>query len=376
MTLRITWRRALLGLGGLALAGLLFAWSGVLYIGATGGHSAPVGWFLHWVMQNSIRTHALPHQAPDLSDPALLPRGAGHYATSCAPCHGAPGQPQSPVLAQSTPPPPALAQGLADWSAEELFVIIRHGVRYSGMPGWVAPARQDEVWAMVAFLRQMPGLDAARYLALAEAGLRRDPATPPATPPGLEGLATRPGGGALAASLRDCARCHGLDGLGAGTAFPILAGQSAAYLEATLRDYAEARRQSGIMQPAAARPDPAQLRALAEHYAAQPHPGPAGPAADPAMLEEGGRLAREGFSPRGVPACLSCHGGAALARNPALPRLHGQHAGYLENQLALWREGARGGGESPQVMAAIAGRLSPGQARAVAAWFAAAGPVD
>ncbi|MFC7607753.1 c-type cytochrome [Teichococcus aestuarii] len=96
MILRLTLRRVGLGLAALALGGLLVGWSGVIYVGASGGHWAATEWFLHWVMRNSVRTRALALEAPDLSHPALLDRGAGHYATGCAPCHGAPGSGRTP----------------------------------------------------------------------------------------------------------------------------------------------------------------------------------------------------------------------------------------------------------------------------------------
>jgi hypothetical protein len=40
------------------------------------------------------------------------------------------------------------------------------------MPGWVAIERDDEIWAVVAFLRKLPGLDAAEYRELALGGVQ------------------------------------------------------------------------------------------------------------------------------------------------------------------------------------------------------------
>ncbi|MFZ6762522.1 c-type cytochrome [Pseudoroseomonas sp. WGS1072] len=373
MTLRLTWKRVLLGLATLLLGGMLVGWSGVINIGASGGHWAVTEWFLHWVMRNSVRTHALGIAAPPLDDPALLHRGAGHYATGCAPCHGAPGERQNPIVQASLPPPPDFGRALDAWTPEQLFRIVQHGVRYSGMPAWVEPGRHDEIWAMVAFLQALPRMEAERYRDLAfGAAAGRQPGS---------GVA---GGESLAAPLQDmladCARCHGVDGRGReNEAFPILAGQSEAYLHDTLRAFSEGRRRSGMMQPPAARADEAALRALAAHFAAQAPAVPATAApsreAAPGLLAEGGRIAREGLPAEGVPACLSCHGAAALARNPAWPRLDGQHAAYLENQLRLWRQAApRGGGPHGPVMETIGRRLPAEAARAVSAWFAARAP--
>ncbi|MDJ0388101.1 c-type cytochrome [Roseomonas sp. E05] len=362
MTIRLTFRRAALGVAALLLGGLLFAWSGVMTIGASSGHWPVTEWFLHWVMRSSVRTHALSVKAPeDLSSPALLARGAGHYATGCAPCHGAPGQPQNPVMQQSLPSPPPLAREPGDWTPEERFRIVQHGVRYSGMPAWVAPERTDEVWAMVAFLQAMPQMSPETYRRLAYGPEQGEEAQAHGAA-GLRGLARE--------EMADCARCHGPDGRGRdNAAFPVLSGQSETYLAQALTAFAEGKRHSGIMQPPAARTDAAALREIAAHYARQPA-FPVPQSADAALLAEGERIARAGIPEEGVPACLSCHGGAALARNPAYPRLHGQHAGYLETQLALWREGKRGGGPFSVLMHTIAERLEPDQAKAAAAWFA------
>ena len=45
---------------GLLLAGVMgafvFAWSGLIGVGASTGHWKATDWFLHWVMRSSVRT--------------------------------------------------------------------------------------------------------------------------------------------------------------------------------------------------------------------------------------------------------------------------------------------------------------------------------
>ncbi|ONG51091.1 hypothetical protein BKE38_16790 [Pseudoroseomonas deserti] len=353
MMLRVTWRRVFLGLAGLGLGGLLFVFSGLFNVAATGGHWAVTDWLLHGAMRSSVRTYSLLVEAPPpLDDRALQARGAGHYAEGCAPCHGAPGAPQNPVMQRSTPPPPDFSRDIEDWSPKQLFRIVQHGVRYTGMPGWLAPERHDEIWAMVAFLRLLPELAPEDYRLLADGE-----------------MAGRPqGGDGFEAALASCARCHGRDGLGRdGAAFPRLAGLSEAALLSSLRAFAQGDRPGALMQVPVQGMDDAMLQALARHYASQPAAAaPGAPAVAPAVLELGGRIAREGIAAAQVPACLSCHGGAARARNPLWPRLDGQHAAYLETQLGLFRDGQR----REPVMRTIGDRLTEAQAKAVAAWFA------
>jgi cytochrome c553 len=184
-----------------------------------------------------------------------------------------------------------------------------------------------------------------------------------------DGQASDPGVEALADPfepvLAECARCHGRDGRGRGVgAFPILSGQSEAYLLASLQAYARGHRHSGIMQAAAVPLDDAQMRRLAAHYA-----GAGTLASDAAETDgPGTEIARQGVPADGIPACASCHeppGG----RYPAYPALRGQTPDYLAQQLRLFRDGVRGGTAYAHIMETIARRLSDEQIDAVATYF-------
>lgn len=374
-TLKVTPLRLGLAAAAVVAGGLAFGWSGLFNVAATTGHWPVTDLLLHWVMTNSVRTQALGIEAPDtLDDPALIARGAGHYASGCAPCHSAPGRPRSPIIREMLPTAPELQPKIPEWEAKHLFWIVKNGVKYAGMPAWVAhDEREDEVWAVTAFLLKLPGMSSEDYEALAF-GKESDAAArgliavnpPPSAPAPREDV------------LADCARCHGRDGLGRdNAAFPVIAGQKETYLYDALRAYAGGRRHSGIMATAAAVVPDEQLRALAAHYAHQPRaPAPGAPPPDPALVAAGERVAREGVRETGTPACSSCHGPSPVARNPAYPSLAGQHASYLEGQLKLWEreEDARGGGPFREIMRKIAFRMTPAEIRAAAAYYASLPP--
>jgi cytochrome c553 len=366
MRFTITWRRlTMLAAGGLAL-GMAFAWSGLFNVAASSGHWAITSWLLHYVMRQSVETRAMAIEVPPLDDPALPHRGGGHYATGCAPCHGAPGVSQSPVVLEMTPEPPYLPPRIPQWEPNELFWIVRNGVKFTGMPAWPAPEREDEIWAMVAFLEELPEMTPQVYreLALNESALE----VTRASDQGLDRLADP-----LEPVLADCARCHGRDGAGRGVgAFPQLSGQTEAYLYATLEAYADGRRHSGIMQPAAAQLSHSEMRRLAKHYASARETVP--PRSEPptgAVMALGETIARRGVPADGIPACVGCHEPTAGARYPYYPTLRGQTASYLAQQLRLFRQGTRGGTAYAHVMTTIGQRLSDSQIDAVAAYFAA-----
>jgi len=360
----LSWKVFALIIALLGAGGFLFAWSGLFNVAASSGHWPVTQTLLHWVMRNSVRTYALGIEAPKLGRPALVHCGAGHYASGCVSCHGAPGEPQSPIAREMTPMPPRLMHVIHEWESNELFWIVKHGIKYGAMPAWVARSRDDEVWAMVAFLEQLPDMTAKEYQRLALG--------PEATDRGGAEQASQRSGPPTEI-LSECARCHGRDGAGRGVnAFPILTGQQETYLYNTLKAYAQGSRHSGMMQPAASGIDDPALRALARHYAraGRDTAAPAGKSADIGGLRRGERIARRGVTDDLVPPCASCHGLKPGPRFAAYPKLAGQHAKYLEQQLRLYQEHARGGTAYSPIMRMIAGNLSEAQICAVAAYYA------
>lgn len=346
----------------LAVGGFLIAWAGLVPIAASSGHWPITNWFLHFTMRQSVQTYSLGIQAPALDDPTLALRGAGHFETGCAPCHGAPGRPQSVIVRHMTPHPPELPPRIAKWKPKELFWIVKHGVKFTGMPAWTAQKRDDEVWAMVAFLLKLPDLSPEEYRRLShgEEGEGKAHAR-------LRGLEDP-----LRDTLESCGRCHGDHGMGRGAgAFPRLAQQSEAYLLAALQAFAQAERFSGIMQPIAAGLSEKTMGELAAHYADLADP-PALPAleADPQALQRGEEIAKRGIPRQGVPSCVHCHGPKETPRNPFYPKLAGQYADYLTLQLELFKDGRRGGTAYAHLMNTIAGRLTAEQIRAVALYYA------
>jgi cytochrome c553 len=346
MTIR--WRTVLAIIIVLPIAGLLIGWSGLVGIRASSGHWGATDWFLHWVMRSSVRTAAITAEAPPLVNPALLAPAAGHFENGCATCHGSPAQARSSAVLAMLPPPPDLKGVIGTWTDEQLFEIVKHGVRYTGMPAWPVQTRDDEVWAMVAFLRRLPELDAVQYTA-------------------MSGLATGNQAAGMSFQTITCDSCHGDGRLGEDSLIPSLSGQSETYLMNSLRAYVQGRRPSGIMQLAVGTIPEEQLREFAAHYASQPRPTRQ-PPKDQSLAGKGRELAEKGRAADAVPACLSCH--EREGGNAAYPRLSGQKKPYLETQLRLFRDGIRGGSPYSHIMTEAAAHLGDEDITALAAYFA------
>jgi cytochrome c553 len=374
----------------LVCAGFLVAASGLVPIAASSGHWRITEWFLQLGKRRSVATHSLGVDLPALDTPWLVAKGARHYETACRPCHGSPEHQRPRIAGAMLPPPPYLPPLIRDRDPEHLFYVIKHGIKFTGMPAWPAQQRDDEVHAMVAFLLAFASLDAPGYRRLAHG----DPAppappSPPAPPPAppsapsdtLRDLSADVPG-PLRAIIASCDRCHGA---GRDTpAFPRLAGQKRDYLFRALDAYARDARPSGIMGPIAAALSRDDQRALADHYSRIPAaqgetssraPGPpidtlTEPAAGSAIAR-GQAIANHGVASRGIPACQDCHGPARSPRNAAYPLLAGQPAAYLVLQLQLFHRGARGGSAYAHLMLEVAPRLTAEQMRDVAAYYSA-----
>jgi cytochrome c553 len=342
--MRVGWKHVLGSVVLLPSTGLLVAWLGIIDIRASTGHWPATDWFLHWVMHSSVRTAALDVEVPDLHDPAWLPAAAVHFDTACAVCHGSPAQRRSPAMLAMLPPPPDLSGVIGTWTDAQLHEIVKHGVRYTGMPAWPSTSRDDEVWQMVAFLRKLPAMTAQDYFRHS----------------GGRDL----GDGNLTQSIAYCDSCHADERMSPGSVVPVLSGQNQAYLVASLHAYREGKRPSGIMETAVATTDENLFDDIAAHYAGQPSPTRAVGAS---FTGDVINLVEKGNSVRKIPACQGCHDNGI---NASYPILWNQNPAYLAAQLRLFADGIRGGTDRQHLMIEAARNLEEQDIEALSRYFA------
>ena len=163
-----------------------------------------------------------------------------------------------------------------------------------------------------------------------------------------------------------CAACHGPDGNSANAEWPNLAGQHASYIVSQLNAYKSGDRENALMTPMAMMLDEQAQKDLAAYYESQASKRLT---ADPELVEAGEKLYRGGNTETGVSACTACHGPAGNGIPEAnMPRVAGQHATYVANQLRLYASGERHS-DANQMMRNVAARMSEVEIEAVASYI-------
>ena len=167
------------------------------------------------------------------------------------------------------------------------------------------------------------------------------------------------------AASATCAGCHGPDGNSANPEWPKLAGQGAPYLVKQLHNFKDGDRKNATMAPMAMGLSDQDMENLAAYFSDQTM---SQGAAEKSLVELGEKIYRGGNAASGVAACIGCHGPTG-AGNPAakFPRLAGQHAKYVENQLHAFKSGERNN-DAGKMMRNIAGKMTDKEIQAVASY--------
>ncbi len=286
---------------------------------------------------------------PDLDNPGMIRRGAVHYDLVCADCHGSPTGARRGAHLHLSPPAPVLHQRVEAWPPRLAFRVIRDGVPNSAMPAWPAADRDDEVWAVVAFLQVLPDLTGEGYINLVGSSLRATEGAP-----------------SVADALQHtCRRCHGFTDVA-----PRLEIQDARYLTDMMEAYRSGARESGFMSHLASRLRDGDIEQLATWLA-----GVDGEVVDTAAISPAPTIVSSGAPERQIAACSGCHGTTTPIR-PEFPGLAGQDRDYLVTQLTMFADDAphdrmpRGGGPFISLMDHAARGLTEEEITAIASYYA------
>lgn len=155
---------ATLGIGTVAAVGgaVLFIGSGAFNVAADEPHSKPVFKLIELARERSIAVRAKGIAVPSLEDPVMIMSGGADYNEMCTGCHLKPGMEDSELRAAMYPQPPDLTK-VKRADPAQTFWIIKHGIKMTAMPAWGETHDDARMWAMVAFLQQLPRLTPEQY---------------------------------------------------------------------------------------------------------------------------------------------------------------------------------------------------------------------
>ncbi|MDA3920622.1 MAG: cytochrome c [Salinisphaera sp.] len=162
---------AMLGL--LTIVGGIF--SAIFFFGGfydvAANHPDPhiVDWALVHVRTASVTRHAIDRPpAGALDDPAMVQAGAVIYSRNgCTNCHGEPGV-ESAKFSEGLNPPPDLRKVVTNLTPEEMFWVIKNGIKMSAMPSFGVdkpPVTKKNIWAIVAYLKNLSNVSDPNFKA-------------------------------------------------------------------------------------------------------------------------------------------------------------------------------------------------------------------
>jgi mono/diheme cytochrome c family protein len=149
---------AVLTLALLLLSALVVTRLGLMPVSADGIHSRLEARIMPMVLHASIVRHASGDTSPVPLNEDNLKAGVDTYKAMCVRCHSTP-EGNASVYGQSFyPPAPQLPKGMAQYTDSQLFWLIKHGIRNTGMPALGGMLSDEEIWQIVSLLKNSQDL--------------------------------------------------------------------------------------------------------------------------------------------------------------------------------------------------------------------------
>ena len=141
--------------------------SGTFPVAATAPVSKMESTVAQFALDRAVARRAPKTANPVPATPENLAKALPHYRSMCLTCHGAGSVDPSAIGEGLNPPAPDLTtpsvQGRTDG---ELFWLVQNGIRMTGMPAFGPTHKDEEIWALVTFLRHLPELTSEEEAAL------------------------------------------------------------------------------------------------------------------------------------------------------------------------------------------------------------------
>ena len=153
---------ALFTLAVLAVTGVVGT---VMFVKSTGLSARAQPGSVETAVARRLRGIAVPSEYVRLTNPVLMNdesvrNGMAHFADHCAQCHANNGTGAEMGKAMFPPTPDLRAPATQSLGDGELFYVIEHGVRFTGMPSFGTGTidGEESSWHLVNFIRHLPKL--------------------------------------------------------------------------------------------------------------------------------------------------------------------------------------------------------------------------
>jgi mono/diheme cytochrome c family protein len=115
---------------------------------------------LESLLMSSAVHASVRREAPEMENPVAptdenLLAGGKLYIDGCAGCHGMPGKPKKEGDDGLFPPVPQLPQVGTEYTESQIFWVIKHGIRRTGMFANGKWNTDKEVWTMAAYIKRI-----------------------------------------------------------------------------------------------------------------------------------------------------------------------------------------------------------------------------
>jgi len=157
-----------------ALIGFVLIYTGTIDISASAQEGGIMRWILSTTRDRAISARAGRLPTPSLTDSNMIMKGFEHYHEMCVDCHGAPGKKAEEYAEGLNPRAPNLIRSTRDMSPSEIFVVVKEGIKMTGMPAFHGSHTDSQLWSIVAFVIKMQTMSPAEYSAMSS---HRSPGT-------------------------------------------------------------------------------------------------------------------------------------------------------------------------------------------------------
>ncbi len=109
---------------------------------------------------------AVKKRAGNLANPvpatdANVLEGMTLYSMNCASCHGTLDKSPSLLAEDFYPPVPQIIIDPMDDPEWFIYYVVKHGIRWTGMPAWSKHLKDEEIWKVALFLSRINSLPPA-----------------------------------------------------------------------------------------------------------------------------------------------------------------------------------------------------------------------